>query len=77
LCGQVTGVWFRLYLSSLYVTCRDDDAAAADDDDKLLFVSLSPVFMCVVTEQPSGQLQNTQYKVQGDNIKEKRREKKK
>ena len=29
LCGQVTGVWFLLYLSLLFGTCRDD----YDDDD--------------------------------------------
>jgi len=41
----------------LFGTCRDDD----DDDDLLLlmlmFLSLKPAFKCVLTEQPSGQLQ--------------------
>ena len=40
----------------MFSTCRDD----YDDADSLLlllFLSLNPVFMCVLTEQPSGTLQ--------------------
>jgi len=68
LCGQVTGVWFLLYLSLLFGTCRDDND---DDADKLLFLSLTPVFMCVLTEQPSDQLQK-QHKYKEMNITQKR-----
>jgi len=45
----------------LFGTCRDDDDDDDDDDYLLLlmlmFLSLNPVFMCVLTGQPSGQLQ--------------------
>jgi hypothetical protein len=46
----------------LFDTCRDD----YDDVDNLflLFLSLIPVFMCVLTEQPSGQL-HKQHKYNG------------
>ena len=46
------------------------------DNVLLLFLSLYPVFMCVLTEQPSGQLQK-QHKCKEIKITQKRREKKK
>ena len=53
-----------------------DDYDYADNVLLLLFLSLYPVFMCVLTEQPSGQLQK-QHKCKEIKITQKRREKKK
>jgi hypothetical protein len=49
------GNWHLVYLclSLLFGTCRDD---CDDADNLLLFLSFNPVFMYVLTAQPSGQL---------------------
>jgi hypothetical protein len=60
----------------LFGTCRDD--YDDDDDDNLLllmFLSLNSVFMCVITGQPSGQLQKQHKYKEITSNKEKRQSK--
>jgi len=58
--SDVTFVWSgKLRLVLLFGTCHDDYDYAHNLLLFLLFLSLNPVFLCVLTEQPSGQLQKS------------------
>jgi len=66
-----------LYLSLFFGTCRDDyDYYYYDDINlSLLFLSLKPAFVCVLTEQPIAQLQKKHKYIEITSNKEKRKEK--
>jgi len=55
--SQVTGVYFVCICLFFFGICRDD-YEEADSLLLLMFLSLNPVFMCVLIGQPTGQLEN-------------------